>query len=738
MIDIQNDFLNKANYIIEDKNKLNELKLITNDLILKCIESIDVEEATLILDENLNITDSDDIFNKWFNLGKDYLLGKNIKEFFSKELQDVIIVFFEKLKKKKFHQQKNLIIKINNIEEMVNIEGKIFRFNDKNCIILSFTKKIIESNIYKLKKIEEETANLVVRIKDFNTVMKEVLKIFVNSGLFDLGWVAKIDKDLKRVIPIITLNEEKEDIEFKKQVFDYNYFQEILDLLINKEEVIADNIEFKGKKYRKAVIFPVFNKWEYGKDNDIEYAVLVYSEKNINFNDEELILLKEIIYKLNIAIADIFIKEQTNILLSTDTLTNLPKREIFIKEIERLIKEDVSFAVAIVDINKLKKVNSVLGFWAGDKAIKKIADYLKNNLEKSFVSRIGGDEFGVIIKGEKSEIFKMLDKILAFNNEIVKINGSGVYLSLSVGVSFFPDDSKTKENLIIKAERALSITKKKGGIGISYANENLTILPKDYLDLEKELKEAIENNEYEMYYQPIVDVDKNIIWGAEALLRWNSKKRGLVSPGRFIPILEESGLINEVGDVIIEKVLKDIKEFENKDINFIISMNVSGIQLLSQNIALKLLDRIKELNIKKDKIIVEITESVLMENIDFILPQIELLKKEGIKIEIDDFGTGYSSLAYLKKLPISALKIDMTFVKDILKDEEDEQIVKAIISMAKSLNKKTIAEGAETKEIVDELKKLGVDYIQGYYFAKPMPKEKLKNFLENFIKNKRG
>jgi diguanylate cyclase (GGDEF)-like protein len=410
----------------------------------------------------------------------------------------------------------------------------------------------------------------------------------------------------------------------------------------------------------------------------------------------------------------------------------LPKREVFIKEIEKLIKEKTSFAIAIIDINKLKKVNAVLGFWAGDKAIKKLADFLKNSLEKSFVARIGGDEFGVIIKGDKSEIFKMLDKILSFNEEITQINGSEVYLSISVGVAFYPDDSRTKEELILKAERALEMTKKKGGKGISYANKNIDIMPKDYLELEKELKEAIKNDEYVMYYQPIIDIKNNKVWGAEALLRWHSKKRGIVSPAKFIPILEESGLINEVGDVIIEKVLKDIKVFEDKNINFIISMNVSGIQLLSQNLALKLIQKINEMKIKKELVILEITESVLMENIELIMPQIKLLQKEGIKIEIDDFGTGYSSLAYLKKLPISALKIDRAFVKDILVDEEDAQIVKAIISMAKSLNKKTIAEGAETKEVVEELKKLGVDYIQGFYFAKPMPKEELKEYLNSF------
>jgi hypothetical protein len=324
MSDLQKDFIRKASYIIKDKNKLEELKIIGNDLILKCAESFKVEEGILVLDENLNITDCDEIFGKWFNIEKDFLLGKNIKAFFPKEFKDIIETFFKKLNKRKSYKQKEIIFKIKDKEKIFEIKGKIFHFNKKNCIILTFSNRVIETNIYKLKKIEDEIANLLIRIRDFEILMKEVLKIFVNSGLFDLGWVAKIDKELKKIVPIITLNEEKEDVEFKQKVFDYNYFHNVLDMLIKKEEIVVDNVEFEGKKYKKAIVFPIFNKWEFSKDNEIEYAVLVYSEKEINFNDEEILLLKEIIYKLNISIADIFIKNQTSLLLSTCLLYTSP------------------------------------------------------------------------------------------------------------------------------------------------------------------------------------------------------------------------------------------------------------------------------------------------------------------------------------------------------------------------------------------------------------------------------
>ena len=727
---LKEEFLQKAKVIIKDKEILGDLEKILTDLLVKCVKIYEIREGIILLDENKQIIEMNDI-TKDFGISKN-IIGKNFYELFEKEFKDVVDKFFVVLDKKGFNKQNSILISVDDIEIMLDISAEIIHINGKHYYVVSLKKKEINALTYKLDVIEEQISNLIVRVKDFESLMKEVLNIFIKSGVFDFGWIAKVDLELKEIIPIITLNESKMDIEFKKKTFDFDYFKGVLDMLLKDKEMIVDDVKFRDKNYKKSIIFPIYKKWEYKHENEIAYAALFYSEKDINFSKEDFIYLKEIIYKINIAITDIFIKEKANVIISTDTLTLLPKREIFIKEIKSLIKEKLPFAVAIIDIDKLRKVNEVLGFWAGDKAILKLTNFLKENLNTAFLARIGCDEFGVVLRGKKEDIFLNLEKILKFNNDIVQINGSGVYLPISMGVSFYPDDSLKEEDLIILAEEALQDVKKRGGKGISYANKNLTLLPKDYLEIEKELKEAIEKREFVMYYQPIIDIKNNKIWGVEALLRWNSKTRGLVPPGKFIPILEESGLINEVGDEIIDMVLKDAKEFENKELKVIFSMNVSVIQLLSQNLALKLIQKIEEIGVKKENIIVEITESVLMENIDVIMPQIELLQKEGINIEIDDFGTGYSSLAYLRKLPVSALKIDRSFVVDIYKDEGDRYIVDAIISMAKALHKKTIAEGVEDKEILDYLKKAGVDYIQGFFFAKPMPKEKLKEYIKNF------
>ncbi|WP_457560423.1 putative bifunctional diguanylate cyclase/phosphodiesterase [Caminibacter sp.] len=723
MNSLKDNFINKVKSLIDDPSTLKSLEILAENLIIECEKHFDIREGVIFLDENLNIVEMDSVFKEWFGIEE----IRNYFDLFSDEFKDVALKFISKVKEKGFYKQKNFYLKVNDKEILVDARGERIKIENKDLIILNFRKKEVNSVEYKLSVIEEQISNIIVRIKDFEALMKEVLKIFIDSGLFDLGWVAKIDKDTKQIIPVVTMEENYEDVRFKQRMFDFSYFKGILDMLVIQDAVIIENIEFEGKKYKKGIVFPIYKKWEYSSSDEIGYAVLVYSEENCKFSNDEFVILKEIVYKINLAITDIFIKEKANVIISTDTLTNLPKREVFISEIKKLIKDKTLFAIALIDIDKLKKVNDVLGFWAGDKAIKKLSTYLREKLNKSFVARIGSDEFGVLIKGNKKEIYNTLDEILSFNDDIVQINGSGVFLPVSVGVSFFPDDGMKEEDLILLAESALSDVKKRGGKGIGYANKHLKFLPKDYLELEKELKEAIKNDEYVMYYQPIIDIKKNKVWGVEALLRWKSKKRGLVSPSKFIPILEESGLINEVGDIIMDKVLEDAKEFES--IKFSFSMNISVTQLLSQNIALKLINKIKEKGVKKENIIVEITESVLMENIDVILPQIDLLEKEGIRIEIDDFGTGYSSLSYLKKLPVSALKVDRSFVKDLVNDEEDKLIVSAIISMAKAMHKQTIAEGVETKEVLELLKALGVDYVQGYYFAKPMPKEELRKFL---------
>jgi len=249
----------------------------------------------------------------------------------------------------------------------------------------------------------------------------------------------------------------------------------------------------------------------------------------------------------------------------------------------------------------------------------------------------------------------------------------------------------------------------------------------EVLNLESELVEGIKKDEFIVFYQPIMDIQSNKISMAEALIRWQ-KGDELVSPAKFIPILEDRGLIKEVGAIVMDKVFKFIKDY---DLDVPISINISAKQV-HIGFYNEVINLLQKYQIPADRIIIEITESVLMENLEILLKNISELNKLGIKFEIDDFGTGYSSLAYLKKLPIYALKIDRAFIKDLPDDEEDVSISRAIISMGHSLGKKIVAEGVETEAQVEFLKENGCDFIQGFYYSKPLPEKEFLEFLNNF------
>jgi len=340
-----NDFLQKADLIIKNKKTLSELEKITIDLITKCVKVYEIREGVILLDENFNIVEANDIIKENFEIDPNLIKGKSFFKLFSSEFKDVVEKFLEKTKIKKYNQKSKIYLNFHNKEILVDLRAEKIEIDNKNFYIVSIRKKEVNSIAYKLSVIDEEISNVIIRIKDFESLMKEILNIFVDSKLFDFGWGARVDLELKEIVPVVTLEEKDIDIEFKKKSFDFNYFKGVLDMLLKDTEIIIKDVEFRDKKYKKSLIFPIYKKWEFKNENEIAYATLFYSEKNISFNDEEMIFLKEIIYKINVAITDIFVKEKANLIISTDTLTLLPKREIFIKEIKQLIKEKIPFAI---------------------------------------------------------------------------------------------------------------------------------------------------------------------------------------------------------------------------------------------------------------------------------------------------------------------------------------------------------------------------------------------------------
>jgi len=447
-------------------------------------------------------------------------------------------------------------------------------------------------------------------------------------------------------------------------------------------------------------------------------------------SQKDVELLKELSVNLSFAVEKL---KQTMI----DNITLLPNRNLFIKELEKSIldgeKEKRSIAVVLFDIDDFKIINERYGYYTGDILLRKIASRLKKELRTiDYIARIGGDEFGIILRDIQNEkdVVKTIERIgRAFNHPFL-VNSREFLISFSAGVSIFPIDGKVAEKLIISSEIALEKAKTRKSMFYFYKSE-LSKRTFEIITLENQLKEAVSNEEFLIYYQPQIDLKKKDIVGVEALLRWKKDSK-FIPPVKFIEVLENTGMIVDVGKWTLKEVCKQIKKWEKKGLNLKVAVNISTVQLESEDFVSSVRNILRRTKCKASKFEFEITETAFAKSIEQSANVLKALNRMGIRISIDDFGTGYSSLLYLKKFPISSIKIDREFIKDILQDKDDETIVKSIISLARNFGIKTVAEGVETKEQLNILTFLGCSYIQGYLFSPPVPAEELETFYNRF------
>ncbi len=415
-------------------------------------------------------------------------------------------------------------------------------------------------------------------------------------------------------------------------------------------------------------------------------------------------------------------------LANYDPLTGLSNRHLFKEELKQALKkakkENTRIALMFLDLDNFKIINDTLGHAMGDKLLIAASSRLKSLLnEKSSIARLGGDEFVIIINDveDNSEIVRLCDKIIALLETPFSFDEQEMFIGTSIGVSIYPDDTDCTNTLLSYADTAMYRAKEKGKHNYQFFTSKMHKKILFRHDLETKLHHAIENNEFRIKYQPKVDINTQKVVGAEALLRWNQKELGEVSPAVFIPIAEESSLINQIGKWVIIQVCRDIARL-NRDFNndLCISINVSSSQILHQNLQQIIQENLQKNSIKSSSIELEFTENMLINQARKSVLVLESLKKMGVKLSIDDFGTGYSSLNYLKNLPIHALKIDKSFICDTPSHEGDCAIAKSIISLANNLRLDVIAEGVETLDQLKFLQENGCSIIQGFYFSKPL------------------
>jgi len=412
-----------------------------------------------------------------------------------------------------------------------------------------------------------------------------------------------------------------------------------------------------------------------------------------------------------------------------DSLTTLANRDLFNIYLQETISKSYRskrpFALIFVDLDRFKYVNDSFGHDAGDDILKTAATRMKNTLRESdFISRLSGDEFTIIID-EASSVLGLetvARNLLKELSRVIHYQDNEIYIGGSVGISCYPDDATNANDLLNFADSAMYAAKNLGRNTFAFYSEEIGKNTEKHLSLSQGLRKAFENNEFELYFQTKMKMETREVIGAEALIRWNKPGEGLIPPFEFIPVLEESGLMADVGEWVIFETCRSIKKWQEVGINLgVIAINLSERQFGTKSLINIVKNALSETGVKPEQLEFEITESLMMDDSERIISVLSQIQQLGIKIAIDDFGTGYSSLAYLKRFPIDILKIDRAFVKDITEDSDSAAIVDAIIAMAKQLKLTTVAEGIETEGQYALLAHRGCDIAQGFLLSKPVP-----------------
>ena len=420
-----------------------------------------------------------------------------------------------------------------------------------------------------------------------------------------------------------------------------------------------------------------------------------------------------------------------------DTLTRLPNRTLLndrlVQAISHAKRNNEKLSIMFLDLDRFKNINDTLGHLMGDKLLQSVADRLKKCLrECDTLARIGGDEFTILLPEihSKGDSELIAQKIIDTLKHPFSLDNQNIYISTSIGIAHYPNDGETKESLLKHADIAMYAVKNKGKDGFQFYTETMQQELSANLSLENDLRHALAKDQFRLHYQPQVDAVSHEIVAVEALLRWDHPERGTILPSEFISFCEEIGLIQSIGDWVLESVCEDLKVWMAMDLQLPrVAVNMSAKQLEHPDIIKKIKSTLTKHGITGDMLEFEITENVLMEDIENVISVLNELSSMGAKIAIDDFGTGYSSLQYLQKLPIDTLKIDRSFVSAMAYDQGAMSIIKAVIAMAKGLKLHIISEGVEDLIQMEQLKALGCYNMQGFLFSAPVCMDSVTELL---------
>ncbi|HWQ39208.1 MAG TPA: EAL domain-containing protein [Burkholderiales bacterium] len=434
-------------------------------------------------------------------------------------------------------------------------------------------------------------------------------------------------------------------------------------------------------------------------------------------------------------------EERAQYLANYDVLTGLPNRFLMHDRLAQacaqVSRNSARVAVMHVDLDRFKVVNETLGHYVGDAVLKQAAERLKKACrEGDTVARVGGDEFTIVLPNVTAVqgLSAFADKLLAALSRPFPGDGQELFVSASVGISLYPDDARTVDELIKHADAAMYRAKATGRNHYQFFTREINDKVQERLLMEGGLRQALQREEFRVVYQPKIDLATREVIGAEALIRWFHPKLGMVGPSRFVPVAEDSGMVGQIGEWVLRTVCRQIRQWQDGGWTMPVAVNVSARQFQQSDLADLVVSVLSETRVPAYLLEIELTESAVMHDAEASVVALERLKQFGVQISIDDFGTGYSSLSYLKRLPLDVLKVDQSFVRDISSDPNDAAIVRAIITLARSLGMKVTAEGVETEAQLAFLNAYGCHYAQGYMFGQPMPAEDFAQFARRAVR----
>ncbi|HUY03901.1 MAG TPA: EAL domain-containing protein, partial [Rhodocyclaceae bacterium] len=585
----------------------------------------------------------------------------------------------------------------------------------------------------------------IVRTRARQELFDEACRIAVEQGGFRMAWLGLLDADGITVTPVARAGVEEgylDNICLTAVEDAPDACQMVARALREKVEVICNDIgsdpqmarwreEALRRGYRSVAVFPL----QVG--DQVVGLLLFYASESDFFDKEETDLLTELAGDISFAMDNIEKEQRLNYLAYYDVLTGLPNRALLYDRLEQgtraARRNEWRLAVLFVDLDNFKVVNDTLGHSLGDALLQEVSRRLAACLrDTDTVGRLGGDEFGIILPeiGTSEDAAMVAAKVIESCQQPYLIGGNELFVSASVGITLFPDDAADSEALIRNADTAMYRAKDLGRNTYQFFTAQMNRNTQDKLRLEADLRYALGKGEFLLHYQPKVSCASGVVTGFEALLRWQHPERGLVGPDAFIPALEETGLIVEVGAWVLESACAQAKRWHDAGLGTpSVAVNISGRQIHVGDLCETVAKALAASGLDPAQLELELTESQLMKDAEGIIGLLRRLKAMGVSLSVDDFGTGYSSLAYLKRFPIDSLKVDRAFVRDIIADPNDVSITRAIITLAHSLKLKVVAEGVETEGQLGLLIANHCDEVQGYYFSRPLPAEQATALL---------